>query len=114
MPPPPKPLRQPASEPKLQKRLRKRPRIKNENKVEQEDFVEVEAPNESRMRTEGPHNQVQKPKTDLSGTSGENLPVEGLLKPARKFAKSVIETSSKVQEAKTSDEAISDLIYVHR
>ena len=114
MPPPLKPPRQPASEPNPPGRPRKRPRIENENKAEQEGFVEVEAPNESRMRTEGLHNQIQRPKIDLGGTSGENPSAEGLVRPVREFAKSVTETSSKVREPKTYDEAISNPIHGNR
>ena len=108
----PKPLCQLASKSRPQGRLRKRPDI--ENKVEQEDFVEVEAPNESTMRTEGLYNQIQKPKIDLGGILGENLSVEELVKPALKFAESVIETSSKVREPKTYNKAISNLIHGYK
>ena len=77
--------------------------------------MEIEALDESAMRTEGPHDQlVQRPRIDLGGTSGENLPAEGLVRPAREFAKSVTETSSKVQEPKTYDEAINDPVHGNR
>ena len=114
MPPPPKPLRQPASKSRPRIRPRKRPRIENENKAEQESFVEFETPNKSRMRTEGPHNQIQRLRTDLGGTSSKNPPTEGLVRPVHEFAKSVTETSSKVQELKTYDEAISNSIHGNR
>ena len=109
MSPPPKLLCQLASKPRPQGRLRKRPDI--ENKVEHEDFVEVEAPNKSTVRTEGLYNQIQKPKIDLGGILSKNLSAEELVKPALEFAKSVIETSSKVREPKTYDKAISNLIH---
>ena len=114
MPPPPKSFRQPASKPRPQGRQRKRPCIENENKAEKEGYVEVEAPNESRMRTEDPHNQIKKPRTDIGGTSGKNPHTEWLVRPVHEFAKLVAETSSKVQEPKTYDEAISDPIHGNR
>ena len=99
--PPPKPRCQPVSEPRPRGRPRKRPHIENENKVEQEGFVEVEAPNESRMRTEGPHNQIQRPRTDLGKTLSKYLYAERLVISVIEFAKSVTEISSKVREPKT-------------
>ena len=55
-----------------------------------------------------------KPRIDLGGTSDKNPLEDGLVRPARKFAKSVTETSSKVQEPKTYNEAINDPIYGNR
>ena len=114
MPPPPKRLRQPASELKPRGRPRKRAHIENENKAEQEGSVEVEALNKNRMRTEGSHNQIQRSRTDLVGTSGKSPPAEELVRPAHKFAKSVTKTSSKVRKPKTYNEAISDSIHGNR
>lgn len=54
------------------------------------------------------------PRIDLHRTSSKNPLGDGLVKPARKFAKSVTETGSKVQELKTYDEVINDLIYRNR
>lgn len=62
-----------------------------------------------RMRIDLSHDP--KPKTDLGGTSGKNPLGDGLVNPAREFAKSVTKTSSKVREPKTYDEAINDLIH---
>lgn len=53
-------------------------------------------------------------KTDLGGTLGKNLLRNRLVRLARKFAKSVTETSSKVQKPKTYDKAINDPIYRNR
>ena len=55
-----------------------------------------------------------KPKTDLGGTSSKNPLRDGLVRPMHKFAKSVIKTSSKVQEPKTYDEVINDPIHGNR
>ena len=55
-----------------------------------------------------------KPRTDLDETSGKNLLGDGLVRSAYEFAKSVTETSSKVQEPKTYDEVINDLIHKNR
>ena len=57
---------------------------------------------------------AQKPRIDQGGTSGENPSAEGLVRPAQEFAKSVTETSSKVREPKTYDEAINDPIHRNR
>ena len=67
------------------------------------------------MRVEGPHDPplARRPKTDLGGTSGENTS-DGLVRPAQELAKSVTETSSKVREPKTYDEAINDPIKGNR
>lgn len=53
---PPKPLWQLEREPRPQERPRKRLCIKNE--VEHKVFVEVETPNNSLMKTEGPQDQL--------------------------------------------------------
>lgn len=55
-----------------------------------------------------------KPKTDLGRTPGKNSLSDRLVKPLYKFAKSVTEISSKVQEPKTYDKAINDSIYGNR
>lgn len=51
------------------------------------------------------------PRIDLGVISGENSLGDGLVRLAYKFAKSVTETSSKVCESKTYDEAINDPIH---
>ena len=66
------------------------------------------------MRNKGPHNQIQKPRTNLGGTSGNNPPAEGLVKLALEFAKSVPKTGSKVQESKTYNKVISNPIHENR
>ena len=57
------------------------------------------------MRIHLPHDP--KPRTDLGRTSGKKIADE-LVRPVRELAKSVTETSSKVREPKTYDEAIND------
>lgn len=52
-----------------------------------------------------------KPRTDLDGISNKNSLRNRLVKSAYKVAKSVIETSSKVQEPKTYNKAINNPIY---
>ena len=87
-----------------------------ENKAEHDISVKVEALNESLMRTQGPQDRLvtQRPRTDLGGTIGENFSDE-LVRPAHlKYFKSVDETSSKVQESKTYDEAISNFVHGNR
>ena len=107
-------LRQSAEEPKPQRKSRKRPYM--ENKAEHNASVRVEALNESSMRNEGPQDRfvIQRPRTDLGGTIGENL-LDRLVRPAYiEFAKSVTETSSKVREPKTYNKTISKSIYGNR
>lgn len=53
---------------------------------------------------------VQGSKTDLSKISSKNS-LKGLVKPMYKFAKLVIKTNNKVQEPKTYDQAINNLVY---
>lgn len=54
-------------------------------------------------------------RTDLGGILSENLHVrDKLVRPICKFTKSVTKTNSKVQESKTYDKAISDLIHGYR
>ena len=102
-----KPLQLPTREPKSQGRPRKKPCIENEAK--QNGFANNSA---SMIRTVGPCNQlVQKPMTDQGWILDENLLVERLVRPVQEFAKSVIETSSKVQEPKTYNEAINKPIH---
>ena len=55
-----------------------------------------------------------KTRTDLGRTLGKNLLGDKLVRPVYKFVKLVTETSSKVQEPKTYDEAINDLIHENR
>ena len=97
--------------------------------------MEVKALNENptieqpRMRAEGFHNPARqtrirakdahdpplarRPRTDPGGTSGGN-PLDGLVRPAQELAKSVTETSSKVREPKTYNEAVIDPINRNR
>lgn len=67
------------------------------------------------MRAVGPHNipLMRKPRTALGRTSGEK-PLDRLVRPVQKFAKSVTETSNKVRECKTYDEAVNNLINGNR
>ena len=110
IPAPPTPLWLPTGEPKPRGRPRKRPNV--ENKVEQDGSANDSA---STIRTIGPWNQLAyKPKTDHGRISGENSPLEGLVRPMQEFAKSVIKTISKVRESKTFDEAINDSIHGNR
>lgn len=51
------------------------------------------------------------PKTDLGWTLDKNFLGDRLLKLVNKFAKSVTETSSKVHEPKTYNEAINNPIH---
>ena len=60
-----------------------------------------------RMKT-GP--QDPKLRIDLGGTIGKNPLGEQLVRPMYKFAKLVIEISSKVQEPKTYNKTINDSI----
>ena len=64
------------------------------------------------MRIHHPRNP--KPKTDLGGISGKTPLGDRLVRPAYKFAKWVTETSSKVHEPKTYNEAINDPIHGNR
>ena len=70
---------------------------------------------QTRIRAEGAHNpsQARRPRTDPDGTSGKN-PLDGLVRPAQELAKSVTETSSKVREPKTYDEAVNNPINGNR
>ena len=87
-----------------------------ENKAEHNTSVNVEALNESLMRTEGPHDRlvIQRPKTDLDGTTGENSSDRLVRSVHLKFAKSVTETSSKMRESKTYNEANINPVYRNR
>ena len=49
-------------------------------------------------------------RTDLDGISGKNS-ADRLVRPVQELAKSVTETSSKVQKPKTYNKAINDSIY---
>ena len=62
---------------------------------------------QTRIKVKGAHDPplAQTPRTNPGGTSGEN-PSDGLIRPAQELAKSVTETSSKVREPKTYDEAV--------
>lgn len=50
-------------------------------------------------------------RTNLGRTSNKNFLGDRLIKSVYKFAKLVIETNSKVQEPKTYNKAINDLIH---
>ena len=78
--------------------------------------MEVETLNESLVRTEGLQDRLvtQKPRTGLSGTIGEKPPDRLVRLVNLKFAKSVTETSSKVRELKTYNEAINILVHGNR
>ena len=54
-----------------------------------------------------------KSRIDLGKTLGKN-PTDRLIRPAQELAKSVSETSSKVRELKTYDEAINNLVHGKR
>ena len=110
-------------------------RLQVENEAELGDSVKVEALNENstieqpRIRAERLHDPAwqtriraksahdpplaRRPRTDPGGTSSKNLS-DGLVRPAQKLAKSVTETSSKVREPKTYDEAVNGLINRNR
>lgn len=55
-----------------------------------------------------------KPKIDLSATLGKYLLRDELVRPTYKFAKLVTKINSKVQEPKTYNKVINDLIYGNR
>ena len=93
----PRLLRLLIEEPKPRGRLRKRPCVENE--VEKDGLANNGT---NTIETVIPRTQLaQKSRTDHDGTSSENPLAEGLIRPAQKFAKSVTETSSKVQEPKS-------------
>lgn len=112
MPPLLRPFQQPIDKPKSCGKLRKRTCV--ENKAKHDSFVKVEALDKSTIRTENQHNLVQKLRTDLGGILGKNLLSERLVKPMHEFAKSVTETSSKMQESKTYNKAINNPIHRNR
>ena len=64
------------------------------------------------MRIHSPCNSNTR--IDLGGILSKNPIEDGLVRPAYKFAKSVTETNSKVQEPKTYDEAINNPIHGNR
>lgn len=101
---------QPIGEPRPQRRSRKKLRI--ENKAEYKVFVKVEALNDISIRTEGLQNRLaQRSKTNLGGIIGKNSSNRLVRLMHIKFAKLVIETSSKVREFNTYNKAISNPIY---
>ena len=109
----PKPIQLLASEPKPREKARKRLCI--ENKVEQDSFANVDIlhHDKSMIRIEAFHNQlIPKLRTIWDETLGKNP--EGLIRPTYELAKSVTETSSKMWELKTYDEAISKLVHGNR
>ena len=70
---------------------------------------------QTRIRAEGAHNAplARSPRTDPDGTSGKD-PSNGLVRPAQELAKLVTETSSKVREPKTYNEAVNNPINGNR
>lgn len=73
--------------------------------------MEVEALDESLMKTKPlPNQSIQGPRTDIGGTLGENT-LKGLVKPMHKFVKLVHKISSKMQKPKTYNKAIHDPVY---
>ncbi|MCJ1347848.1 hypothetical protein MMC31_006078 [Peltigera leucophlebia] len=134
LPPPEKPLRPQTGEPKprsrfqknaLEKRLAAKQSLIEGNKlgkrahakdVASENDIEekvVQAIIQTKqIKIDLFHNP--KPGTDLDGTSGKNPLGDRLVRPTRKFAKSVTKTTSKVREPKTYNEAINDPIHGNR
>lgn len=83
--------------------------------MEYNDFVDIQALSEDLMRTKDLHNLLlQRSRTDLDRTSDKNLLADGLVKPIRKFAKSVTKTNSKVQALKIYNKVINNPIYGNR
>ena len=113
MPAPKRPLRQSAGEPKHQGRSKKRAQIEAEHNGSV--VLEESLAAEGHLQT-GVGNShdllVQRPRTDRGGTSGKSP--SGLVRPARELAKSVTETSSKVREPKTYNEAVNNPINGNR
>lgn len=66
------------------------------------------------MRIYLPYNPKLKLRTDLGETIGKNPLGKRLVRPTYKFAKSVTETSNKVQDSKTYNETINDPIHGNR
>ena len=81
--------------------------VTSENDVEKEVVQAIVQT--KRMRIDLSHDL--KPRIDLGEILGKNPLGDGLVRPARKFAKSVTETNSKVREPKTYDKAINDPIH---
>lgn len=93
---------------------KEKPRKKScrENKVEQNDSINNDV---SLIKTKTLHNWLlQKPRTELGGTSDKNLLIKGLVRLVQEFARLVTEYCSKAQESKSYDEVINDLIYGNR
>lgn len=66
-------------------------------KAEYDGFMDIQVLNENSIKTENLHDPlVQRPKTDLVGTSGKNTLVDRLVRPARKFTESDNKTNSKI------------------
>ena len=111
--PPPKLLRQPAKEPKPRGRPCKRPRIEDiviEENTSGDELVQAIVQTK-RMRIHPLHDP--KPRTDLGVILGKNS-ADGLVRPTQELAKLVTETSRKVREPKTYDEAINDPVHKNR
>ena len=70
-----------------------------ENRVEYNDFVDIEALDKGEIRT-------KILKTDLTKILNKNHPTEGLVRLVQEFAKLVTEINSKVQEFKTYGKVI--------
>ena len=113
--PPPKLLRQSGGEPKSRGRPRKKPRPENtviEKNTRKENASRDELAQAivqtKRMRIYSCHDP--KSWTDLSRILGKNS-ADRLVRLAQKLANSVTETSSKVRELKTYNEAINNSIH---
>lgn len=80
--------------------------------MKQSGSIKVKTLDEGIIRTKDSHNQLsQRPKIDLDRTSSENSPGKRLVRFAYEFAKSVIKISSKLQEPKTYNKIINNLVY---
>lgn len=129
MPPPKKPLRPQTDEPKsrswpcknaFEKRVVAKP-IEDDKISKKAHAEEVAAKKDDKNELAQAIVQTKrmkihpfrdlKPRTDLGGTSGVNPLGDGFVRPAYEFAKSVTETSSKVQKLKTYNEAINNPIH---
>ena len=78
--------------------------------------MKVKALNKSLMRNESPQDRlvIQRPRTDLDKTIGDN-PSDRLVRLMYfEFAKLVTKTSSKLQESKTYNKTINKLVHGNR
>lgn len=116
MPPLPKSLQQLACELRPQKRPRKRLHIEDKLlEIEHDSSINIQVFNENLMKTENLYNSlVQRSRTDLDRILSKNSLADELIKCVYKFVKSIIKTSSKVQELKSYNEAINNLVHENR